>query len=57
MCQNLFKERIVQIVVEIIILFVFFSTIASSERPSFHQFFTFQALETLIFQTLDFFVC
>ena len=60
MCQNLFTGRIVQNVVEIVILFVFFPATASKyvyqllEKTLFSSVFYFYALETLIFQKLDF---
>ena len=60
MCQNLFTRRIVQNVVQIIILFVFFSAIASKyvcqvlEKTLFSSVFYFLGLRDPHFQKLDF---
>ena len=64
MCQNLFTERIVQNVLEIIILFVLFSyhnlkmRLPVDGKDPFYQFLTFWALDTLLFKKLYIFcVC
>ena len=48
MCQNLFTGRIVQNVVEIIILFVFFAAIASK--------YVYQLLEKTLFSSVFFYL-
>ena len=58
-----FTGKIVQNVNDIIILLVFFPTMTYkyiyhlSERPSFFQDLSFQALETHIFEKLNIFLC
>ena len=49
MCQNLFTGRIVQNVVEIVILSVFFPAIASK--------YAYQLLEKTLFSSVSYFLC